>query len=279
MKMDSIYIYMMKKSISTLFLLALFQVSMAQVSSNPSDTLVKKSKTTKQNLLFSKLQSVNTIGIIKPGSSSYNFGSMFGTGVELMLGFKLQPKVGLGFGLQRNHYFLNPSKVEEGLTKTYTQPWMSAVATDAGQSSLRQTAFFVYLSGWKQKDKNIFEYYTKMSLNSFQYHLHSKVNRISVNNYSIGTSYEGGISNMGFLASLGFNYSKRISKILYVGGGLEYAFNFSPKTLLYENNVYSTGEKVSYQVELPTPAHLLQMKIGVMYRPKKACNCKEMKPW
>ncbi|MBK7692416.1 MAG: hypothetical protein IPJ31_15355 [Bacteroidetes bacterium] len=39
------------------------------------------------------------------------------------------------------------------------------------------------------------------------------------------------------------------------------------------------AKKVSYQVELPTPAHLLQMKIGVMYRPKKACNYEGNQTW
>jgi hypothetical protein len=269
----------MRTSIITLFLLLIVQLSIAQENSKQSDTLTKKRTTPKQNLLFIKFHSISGFGMVKPKTAYYNFGSMAGSGAEFILGFKLQPKVGLGFGMQRSYYFLNQTKVEEGLEKTYTQPWMSAVASNTGQSTLQQTALFVYLSGWKQKEKNILEYYTKMSLNSFQYHLHSQVNRTSNTGYSIGTTYDGGISNMGFLAALGLNYSRRISKILYVGGGLEYAFNFSPKTLLYENNLYSTGEKVSYQVELPTAAHLLQMKIGVMYRPKKACNCKEQKPW
>jgi hypothetical protein len=269
----------MRTPIITLLMLLITQLSIAQENSKQSDTLTKKRNPTKQNFLFIKLNSVNTFGAIKPGASNYNFKSMFGTGAECIIGFKLNPKMAFGVGLQRSQFFLNQSKVEKALDETYSQPWMSAKVTTLGRSNLKQMSYLVYLSSWQQKKRSILEYYAKMSLASFQYDLNSTVNRFSNTNYTIVSSYEGGLSSTNFVAAIGANYSIPISKIFYIGAGLQYGFNLSGKSYLYEYNTYSTGAKVTYQIQLPVPSHLLQANIGMMYRPKKACNCKEQKPW
>ena len=261
------------------FLVSYFSSVFAQDQFNQSDSISDTSSAKKQNHLFIKLNSVHSYGIIKSNVQLYNFKSMFGTGVEFTIGFKLNPKAALGFGFQRSQFFLNPAKVERALSETYSTSWMSANVTAMNQSYLKQMAYFIYLSAWKQRSRNIFEYYVRVFLTSYKYDLNSMVHRTAMANDTIVTKYEGGLSNSGIMAAMGFNYSRQISKIFYVGGGLQYGFNFMPKSYLYEHNRNSAGTEVTYQIQLPVPSHLMQVNIGMMYRPKKACNCKEQKPW
>lgn len=269
----------MKYLLAVAIFLTSTNVALAQNKLANSDTIANKKVSKKKNNLLIKFQSANTFGMIKSSRKYYNFKSMVGTGAELLIGFKLYQKTALGFGLQGAKYFLNQSKVDAGLTETYTQPWMSASVKAVKNSSLIQKGFFVYMSGWNQKNRHVLEYYAKMRLQSFQYKLHSVVNRKSSSYHSIITSFDGGISSTGFTTAVGINYAKQISKIFYVGTGLEYNYNFSPNTYLYAKDLYSTGSDGISQIQLPTPSHILQWNIGVMYKPYKPCNCKEQKPW
>ncbi len=269
---------MMKITLYIIILLLCCQCIYARDTLKVTDSLSYGKQ--QRNTLLVKLHSANSYGMMKPGTNSYNFKSMFGTGAELIVGFKLYEKTALGFGLQRTQFFINQSKIEKALTETYTQPWSKTYVTVSGNSSLIQKNYFIYLSAWKQQSNSVFEYYLKMNLTSFHYRLHSQVQKkYDFPVRSTMVSYEGGITNTGFMAGAGINYSRRVSKIFYISGGLQYSYNLTPRTSLYEKNVFSTGEEVTYIRELPVPSHIMQLNIGLMYRPKKACNCKTQKVW
>lgn len=268
----------MKITLNVIILLLCFQNLCARDTFKKSDSL----STAKEgrNSLLIKFHSANSYGVIKPGASRYNFKSMFGTGAELIVGFKLYEKTALGFGLQRTQFFINQSKIEKALTETYTQPWAKTYVTASDNSSLIQKNYFIYLSAWEQKSRTVFEYYLKMNLSSFNYRLNSQVQKeYDFPVRSIMVSYDGGITNTGFMIGTGVNYSRRISKIFYISSGLQYTYNVTPRTYLYEKNASSTGDEATYIIELPVPSHIIQLNIGLMYRPKKACNCKTQKVW
>lgn len=243
----------------------------------PADTTDKKSNKPMQNNLLIKVHSLNGLGVVKPAAARYNFGSMFGTGAEVMLGFKLNPTAAFAVGFARMQYFLNQSKVNQTLSDSYGLPWLSATVSSTKNSALIQNSLFIRLSRWRQQTKSIFEYYGNMGIGSFQYKLNSRVLQQSTSSaYNFTRTFAGGISNTAFILGAGIHYSYPLSKTIYLSSGAAYHYNLTPRTYLYEKNVYANGDEATYQVELPAPSHFLFVQVGLMYKPDKPCNCKNM---
>lgn len=242
---------------------------------NDSDTVKHKEAGPKENNAFVKLHSRTAYGIVNSKSALFNFKSMLGTGADFTVGFKLNSSFALGVGLMRMHYFIGQKKIDQALTETYTSPWLPAIVTARKNSMLIQNSLFAYVSRWKQMPGGLLEYHGRLCLASSQYKLNSEVYRpYSDSAHSFNISYEDGISNTAFVMGFGATYSIPVSKIIFLSVGLEYNINLTPRTSLYEHKAYGNGNSATHSIELPTPNHIFQFQVGLMYRPKKPCNCK-----
>ncbi len=255
------------------------QNAMGRDRSESADSSGSGKNTTPNNLLI-RANSRNAWATIRPNETYYNFGAMWGTGAQLLLGFKLDKSTTCLVGYDRMWYHVRQTAVEKALHETFAAPWFTTTVYPHGNSTLTQSTFLLQISQWRQTKKAILEYYGNMRLGSFRYSLQTDIYRIYQSlDRAIYTHFDKGASNNAFILGAGVQYSHPLSPVFYISTALEYDYNITHSTWIYRDDYYSQGTHDYHTEGLPTPAYLFNFQIGILYKPVKPCHCHEQKPW
>ncbi len=225
-----------------------------------------------------KFQVASGFALMNNNQSPLKVHSSVGSGAELQLGFKMAKHICLGAGINIMNYFVDNLALQRSVKTLFEQADYTTTVTSYKNVSFTRGNLFFYSSYWSYRPKSVLECYAKLAMTHSGYTIDYLVfSRKNDSHYSELNSLHSQAAFSGMMPSVGANYALRLAPIIYLTLTGEYGYSITNSETLMQINKNSEGGGFYKAMMLPTPAHFVQLNIGMMLRPFNTIRPGEMK--